>query len=90
MSIVGVSFDDPATNLDWATEEGFQFELWSDDDAHTLAVTYGAATANSLFANRVTVILDAEGTWKVVYNPANALSGPQDTLDDCTLLFGTP
>ena len=87
MSIVGVSFDDPADNLSWALEEEFPFELWSDDD-HTLAVTYGAATTDAFYANRVTVILDAQGIWRVDYNPANASTGPQDVLEDCMLLFG--
>lgn len=88
MVIVGVSFDQPEDNQSWAEAQDYTFELWSDDD-RTLAVYYGAASSTSAaYADRKTVILDAEGTLVLEYESVNPSSSPQDVLDDCTLLFG--
>ena len=86
--IVGVSFDSPSKNAAWAAEEGFAFELWSDDDK-TLALTYGAArNASQSYADRVTKILDASGTLVLEYEVTSIGTHPQDVLEDCTALFG--
>jgi peroxiredoxin len=88
VKIVGVSFDTPAENLEWAEEEGFKFELWSDSNK-TLALTYGAAaTETQSIAGRITVLLGEQGEWLLVYNPVNVISGPGDVLEDCQALFG--
>ena len=44
----------------FAEQQDFPFELWSDDDK-TLAIYYGAASASSSMAGRVSVILDSQG-----------------------------
>lgn len=86
---MGVSFDDPEVNEAWAEDEGFSFDLWTDDD-RTLAVTYGAAAnASQAYANRKTMILDATGELVLVYDSVGPSSHPQQVLDDCTVLFGS-
>ncbi len=88
MAIVGVSFDEPETNQEWAEEEGFSFELWTDDD-RTLALTYGAATsADQAYASRKTMILDQDGALVLVYDSVGVSAHPQDVLEDCEILFG--
>ena len=88
MQIVGVSFDAPDRNANWAADEGFQFELWTDDD-RTLAVAYGAASSSSArFANRVTVVLDADGNQLLEYEVSSVGTHPAAVLEDCELLFG--
>ncbi len=88
MHIVGVGFDSPQDNTEWAAEEGFQFELWTDDDK-TLAVYYGAASSTSaLIPSRVTRVLDADGVLVLEYQVTDIGIHPQDVLDDCRILFG--
>lgn len=76
-------------NRAWAEDEGFQFELWTDDDDRTLAITYGAATTPSASAaSRVSVILDENGVLILEYPSVNPSTGPQEALEDCQALFG--
>ncbi len=50
---------------------------------------YGAASSETqAMASRITVLLDADGVWRAVYNPASVSSNSQDVLEDCQLLFG--
>lgn len=67
-----MSFDAPAANKLFKQNEGFQYPLWSDLDRE-LALTYGAATSKSTkYAKRITVVLDAAGTWILVYPNVDA------------------
>lgn len=85
---MGVSFDSPAANQAWAEEEGYLYELWTDQDK-TLALTYGAATSTSAsVASRVTKILDADGVLVLEYDVSNIGTHPAQVLADCQLLFG--
>jgi len=89
VTIIGASFDDPADNASFAEAQSYEYELWSDLD-RTLAMHYGAASSETqAMASRITVLLDAEGVLRVVYNPASASSNAQDVLEDCELLFGS-
>ena len=90
MAIVGVSFDDYETNQAWAEEEEYLFELWTDDDERTLAVTYGAAANTSApYAARITVILDAESNLVLEYlTDISVGAHPNEVLEDCQALFG--
>lgn len=93
MDIVGVSFDSPEKNQQWAMAEGFQYELWSDDPMRTLAVYYGSVSSPSApAAGRVTRLIDANGDLLLEYNNVNLGIGthPQKVLDDCEILFGGP
>ena len=87
VTIIGVGFDPPGRNASWAAEEGFQFELWTDDD-RTLAVAFGAATETSPVPARLTVLLDADGNQLLEYPVTDIGTHPGKVLDDCTVLFG--
>lgn len=77
-----------ADNLAFAEGEGFGYELWSDLD-RTLAMHYGAASSETqAMASRISVLLDHEGVWRLVYDPASISSNAQDVLEDCETLFG--
>jgi peroxiredoxin len=84
-----VSKDSPSKNQAWAEEEGFDFELWSDDDG-TLGVTYGALRhADDPFETRYTMLLDDDGDLLLEYTD-NVVVGthPGQVLDDCEIIFG--
>lgn len=90
MNIVGVSFDSPERNATFKANEEFPYPLWSDVQRE-LALYYGAATsASAPLANRITVLLDADGTWLLTYVP-NAFAGlyahPGQVLEDCQRIF---
>ncbi len=88
VKIVGVSFDAPAANASWKANEGFEFELWTDD-SRALAMAYGAAASSSTaYASRVTVLLDAEGELLLTYAVSAIGTHPSEVLEDCGLLFG--
>ena len=82
-----MSFNSPGENEAWVIDQGFQYEVWRDDD-RTLAVTYGSV--DSVFAfvpGRVTVVLDADGQLLLNYPSVDVNAHPQQVLDDCQLLF---
>ena len=74
---------------DWATEEGFEYELWQDTD-HALAVHYGAASStSSLVPGRVTVVLDGEGNQILNYDVGFGFgTHPAEVLEDCEAIWG--
>ncbi len=82
-----MSFDTPADNADFAADEGFQYELWSDD-SRVLGQHYGAAGSdNQAFASRVTVVLDEMGRLCLVYPQVGVGQHPQEVLEDVTRLL---
>lgn len=86
MAIIGVSYDSPNENLEWAQEEGFQYELWSDDDDKTLSTYYDA---DGVFAaRRKTVLLDETGKLVLEYAVTQIGTHPAAVLEDCEALFG--
>lgn len=88
VQVVGVTFSDIASLRDWAEDQGFQYELW-DDNNKDLAVYYGAASPSSWFPDRVTVLLDAEGTQLLSYTVGLGIgSHPRDVLEDARAIFG--
>ena len=89
MTIVGVGFDSPAVNAEWAAEESFLFELWTDGDRQ-LADYYGAVSGpDQGRPSRVTKILDASGVLVLEYNEDVVVGAhPDEVLTDCKLLFG--
>jgi peroxiredoxin len=83
-----VSFDTPAENQAFAEQQGFEYELWSDDDK-TLAIYYGAASGpGDSVASRVTKLLDADGTLILEYLTVSPASHPGHVLEDCQDIFG--
>ena len=90
MEIVGVGFSGPETTADWVEEESFPYEVWTDSDERTLAITYGAADNASAFSpDRVTMLLGAEGNLRLEYRD-NIQVGthPAQVLEDCQAIFG--
>lgn len=88
MKIVGVSFDAPADNQAWAEEQGYTFELWTDDDK-TLALYYGAAKNDrASMPDRITRLLGDDGSVLLEYDDVDVSASPQDVLEDCQALFG--
>ena len=69
--------------------EPLPYPLWSDLGKE-LALYYGAASSESQpFANRLTVVLNPDGTLVLVYEPTSPLYlHSQDVLDDITALMG--
>lgn len=86
---MGVSFDPPATNQAWATDEGFAFDLWTDD-ARALALHYGAADApDDAAPARMTFLLEPSGEVALEYREGlDVATHPDDVLHDCRVLFG--
>ena len=85
---MGVSYDPYTRNEDWAVDQGFQYELWTDDN-RDLAVHYGAAvSAASPFPGRVSRLIGADGHVILEYPFVSTGTHPQEVLEDCELLFG--
>lgn len=86
---MGVGLDTPADNLEWSDDEGFLYDLWTDDDA-VLGVTYAALTsATDTSVSRVTMLLDENGELLLEYvDSINVGTHPAKVLDDCRALFG--
>jgi peroxiredoxin len=89
VAIVGAGLDTPEDNQEWAEQEDFQYELWTDDDK-ALGTTYGAlsSTADSS-VSRVTMLLDAKGDLLLEYADSIDVGvHPTQVLHDCEILFG--
>ena len=87
IQIVGIGFQEPNVNLAWAEEEGFQYEIWTDTN-RDLSLHYGAITStSSFFPNRVTRLLDTDGSLLLEYNDVDFGTNPRLVLEDCKLLF---
>jgi peroxiredoxin len=83
-----VGYGSPEDHLDWATDQGFQYELWSDDD-RGLSVAYGAGTADSWWPERETFLVNREGDLILEYvDSVDTATSPYEVLEDCILLFG--
>jgi peroxiredoxin len=94
VQIIGVSFDEPGQNAKFKTADKFTYSLWSDV-GRELALYYGAASdKDQFFADRVTVVLDPKGAWRLVYPTSaigwNIASHPQHVLQDCQALVLEP
>jgi len=89
VQIVGVGFDSVDSLSSWAEDEGFEYELWLDDD-RTLAMYYGAATSSSWVPDRMTVLLDGDGNQLLEYEVGVFGFGthPSEVLEDCEAIFG--
>jgi peroxiredoxin Q/BCP len=80
VEILGVSFDDPATNAAFVKAEGLPFRLLSDQ-GHQLAVRVGAADSTSApVARRISFLVGPDGTVRRVYASVNPTSHAKDVL----------
>jgi peroxiredoxin Q/BCP len=80
VEILGVSFDDPATNTAFIQAERFPFRLLSDD-TRQLAVSVGAADAPTTpVARRVSYLVGPDGKVRQVFASVNPASHAKDVL----------
>ena len=80
VEILGVSFDDPATNAAFAKAEGFPFRLLSDQH-RDLAVRVGAADSTSApVAHRISYLVGPDGKVRQVYAAVNPTSHAKEVL----------
>lgn len=86
---MGASFDPPQANKKFKDNNNFQYELWTDGKKE-LALFFGAAkNPTQFFADRITVVIDAQGHWLLSYKVVSDLAGhPKKVLADCQKLFG--
>lgn len=83
-----MSFAGPVVNTAWILDQGFQYEVWTDED-RTLALHYGAvAKVTDIIPDRVTKILDGNGDLVVEYPAVAVGTHPGEVLEDCQTLFG--
>ncbi len=79
---MGVSFNKPEKNAEWAVAERYAFELWTDADK-ALALHYGAVGSKMApVPGRITVILDDEGELVLRYDSVDVGTHPADVLED--------
>jgi peroxiredoxin Q/BCP len=82
LTIVGVSFDAPDANADFAREEEFPFPLLSDTDK-TLAIAVGAADSPSQWmARRVSYLVGPDGVVWVAYDAVDPRGHATQVLAD--------
>ena len=87
IQIIGVTFGDPGLNAYWIEDQGFQYEVWTDDNRE-LAIHYGAAEdANAFIPDRITRLLDADGNVLLEYNSVSTSTSPAEVLEDCQKIF---
>jgi peroxiredoxin Q/BCP len=80
VEILGVSFDDPATNEAFVKAEDFPFRLLSDQ-TRQLAVRVGAADSPSApVARRISYLVGPDGKVRQVYASVNPASHAKDVL----------
>jgi len=89
VKVVGVSISPHQLNETFRVENQYEYEIWSDG-AKGLSLHYGAASSpGAFFANRISVLLDANGYWILTYDPVSDPGGhPSDVLSDCEAVFG--
>src|SRR5262249_4961947 len=82
VEILGVSFDPPYANAEFAKAEGFQFRLLSDQD-RKLAVAVGAADdPTSPVARRISYLVGPDGKVRKTYGIVTPSSHAKDVLCD--------
>ena len=82
LTIIGVSFDAPEANAEFAREEEFPFPLLSDSDK-TLAIAVGAADSPSQWmARRVSYLVGPDGVVWVAYDTVDPRGHAAQVLAD--------
>ena len=88
---MGVSLSPHQLNQFFREDNEYQYSIWTDGKKE-LALHYGAVdSAGAIFANRVSVLLGADGLWLLYYDPiSDAGAHPAEVLEDCQEIFGSP
>jgi peroxiredoxin Q/BCP len=82
--VLGISIDKPEANRAFAAKIGASFPILSDPEKAT-AKAYGVLNFTSLFANRVTFVIDKEGVIQHIDKGSDAID-PAASLGACNLL----
>ncbi len=77
--ILGCSFDAPADNKAFRDKFGYPFDLLSDTDK-TMSVAYGAATAESEKAKRISVLIGPDGKVARRFDAVTPADHPDEVL----------
>ncbi len=86
IEVVGVSFDDPKENAEFAAKERFPFRLLSDAD-HKLAVAVGASDSPTrAYAKRISYLVGPDGKVLVAYDNVVPATHATQVLDDAAKL----
>ena len=79
-----MSFDSPQANAKFAEKFSFPFPILSDEDK-SMAVAYGAAAdASAKYANRITVVVGADGRVESIFEKVDPRTHPEALLRDLT------
>lgn len=82
LTVLGVSFDAPATNAEFARAEEFPFSLLSDTE-RKLAIAVGAASAlDQAYARRISYLVGPDGTVLVAYDDVDPQGHAEQVLTD--------
>ena len=82
VEILGVSFDDPATNAEFVAAESFPFRLLSDQ-SRSLSVSVGAAdSTNQAVARRISYVVGPDGKVVRVYDTVAPATHADQVLKD--------
>ena len=87
MQIVGVGFQSPSANAAWIEDQSYQYEVWQDVN-RDLATYYGAKNGLLDMPDRVTMLLDPDGTLRLEYRSVSTGAHPGQVLSDCKALYG--
>jgi peroxiredoxin Q/BCP len=79
--VLGVSYDSPEKNRQFAEKNDLPFRLLSDHD-HELAKSIGAARALIPLAKRVSYLVGADGLVLATYPDVDPKTHAQQILDD--------
>ena len=90
MNVVGVSYDKPETNREWAEKNNLPFKLLSDRDK-TLAKAVGAARSMIPLPKRISYLVGADGVVLVAYPDVKPGEHAEEVLADLERLeIGQP
>ena len=82
MVVLGVSFDEPEANKHFIEKFSFPFSILSDADK-SISKAYGAATTDDAkYANRITVVVGADGRVERIYDKVDATTHADTVLKD--------
>lgn len=71
----------------WIAAEEFQYEVWEDTNRE-LADHYGARNVLFDVPDRVTMLLDPDGSLRLEYRSVSTGAHPDEVLSDCQALYG--
>ena len=90
MSVVGVSYDKPEANRNWAEKNDLPFKLLSDREK-TLAIQVGAARSMIPVPKRISYLIGADGNVLVAYPDVNPGEHAEEVVADLERLdVGAP